>query len=64
MMRISVILLAFTLAACGSAADDDGVGGVSAGEAKALNEAAAMLDARVSANMQALEPYEGPNAAQ
>ncbi|MET0249422.1 MAG: hypothetical protein ABW164_06805 [Sphingobium sp.] len=33
------------LAACGSGSDE-GVGGVSASEARALNEAAAMLDAR------------------
>ncbi|MEA3541111.1 MAG: hypothetical protein U9R77_03195 [Pseudomonadota bacterium] len=33
---------------CGSS-DDDGVGGVSASEARALNEAAAMLDARAGA---------------
>lgn len=33
------------LAACGSGSDD-GVGGVSASEARALNDAAAMLDAR------------------
>ena len=36
------------LAACGSASDD-GVGGVSASEASALNDAAAKLDARSDA---------------
>jgi len=32
------------LASCGAADDDPGVGGVTAGEARALNDAAAMLD--------------------
>ncbi|MEJ7934565.1 hypothetical protein WG907_09885 [Sphingobium sp. AN558] len=41
----AAVAAAFGLAACGSA-PDEGVGGVSASEASALNDAAAMLDAR------------------
>lgn len=52
-----VTLLA--LAACGSP-DGDGVGGVSASEASALNDAAAMLDARSDA---ARPSAEGLNPA-
>lgn len=40
---IAITLLAL-LAACGSGEEDPGPGGVTAGEAKALDEAAAMLD--------------------
>ncbi|MGE0776593.1 MAG: hypothetical protein AB7L36_16345 [Sphingomonadaceae bacterium] len=55
---------AFALAAslllhgCG-ASDDAGVGGVTAGEAQALNEAAAMLDERAANVQQALEVENG-----
>lgn len=62
MIRTASLLLALILSACGSAADDDGVGGVSAGEAKALNEAAAMLDARPGANIQMPDASETANA--
>ncbi|CAM8641567.1 MULTISPECIES: hypothetical protein [Sphingobium] len=49
MIRIFLSMaVAFALAACDSGSQD-GVGGVSAGEAKALNEAAARLDARAGA---------------
>jgi len=41
-----VWLLALLLAACGSGDDDPGPGGVTVGEAKALDEAAEMLDAQ------------------
>ena len=40
--------LALTLAGCGPGANEPGPGGVTVGEAKALDEAAAMLDARRS----------------
>lgn len=43
LLAIPTLLLG--LAGCGSGSDD-GVGGVSASEARALNEAAATLDAR------------------
>lgn len=45
--RTSAIFAALlAVASCGSYDDSDGVGGVTASEAQALNEAAAMLDAR------------------
>ncbi len=40
------VLAALALAGCGRADNDAGPGGVSVGEAKALDEAAEMLDAR------------------
>ncbi|CAH0352247.1 hypothetical protein BH11PSE5_BH11PSE5_25060 [soil metagenome] len=40
------IALPLALAACGEGASGDGVGGVSASEARALNQAAEMLDNR------------------
>lgn len=49
MRRITLAFLAlFPLAACGSG-ERDGVGGVSASEAQALNEAATRLDAQAGA---------------
>lgn len=42
---IAASIATFCLAACGSGSES-GVGGVSASEASALNDAAAMLDAR------------------
>lgn len=49
MIRPSLALLVFLpIAACGSG-ERDGVGGVSASEAQALNEAAARLDAQAGA---------------
>lgn len=47
-IRLVAIGALLCLAACGSGAGD-GVGGVSASEASALNEAAATLDARAGA---------------
>ncbi|QGP78995.1 hypothetical protein [Sphingobium sp. CAP-1] len=53
MIRTALPLMALlALAACGSgdqAGDQDGVGGVSAGDAQALNDAAARLDAQAGA---------------
>ena len=47
MGRSTALVLALsTLAACGAADNDPGPGGVTVGEAKALDAAAAMLDAR------------------
>jgi len=40
--------LALMLGACGASDEGQGVGGVTPGEAQALNEAAAILDARAS----------------
>ena len=49
MIRPLLALLAlFSFSACGSG-EGDGVGGVSASEAQALNEAAARLDAQADA---------------
>jgi hypothetical protein len=49
-----------TLAACGSGSQD-GVGGVSAGEAQALNEAAAQIDAQTGAAVRS-DPGLNPAA--
>lgn len=43
-MRLLMMTLPLLLAACGTPDDDAAPGGVSAGEAQALNDAAAMLD--------------------
>ena len=42
--HITAIALAAVLVACGGGPNDPGVGGVTRGEADALNDAAAMLD--------------------
>ncbi len=47
-LAASALVATILLAACGSS---DGAGGVTASEASALNDAAAMLDARSSAAM-------------
>lgn len=44
--QIAVYLGLLSLAACGPAQNDPGPGGVTVGEAKALDEAAEMLDER------------------
>lgn len=46
MTRPATTLLALLLAACGPAGNDPGPGGVTVDEARALDEAAAMLDER------------------
>lgn len=46
MKNISIILILAGLVACGPAQNDPGPGGVTVGEAKALDEAAKMLDER------------------
>ncbi len=43
---LSALSLALLLAACGAGDNDPGPGGVTVGEARALDEAAEMLDAR------------------
>lgn len=48
-MRLGLILVAalpMALAACSDNSTEDGVGGVTASEARALNDAAEMLDKR------------------
>ncbi len=42
----SLAVAAFTVSACGPSATDPGPGGVNAGDAKALDEAAKKLDER------------------
>ncbi len=46
MIRILTLLTALLLVSCGPAQNDPGPGGVTVGEAKALDEAAEMLDER------------------
>ena len=46
MMRKSGLFAIFVLVACGPAENDPGPGGVTVGEARALDEAAEMLDER------------------
>ncbi|MFN4113676.1 MAG: hypothetical protein ACK4GD_07020 [Sphingomonadaceae bacterium] len=46
MMRFGTILAVLALAACGPAGNDPGPGGVTVDEAKALDEAAEMLEER------------------
>lgn len=46
--RLPLALLPLLLASCGPGANEPGPGGVTVGEAKALDDAAAMLDARRS----------------
>lgn len=46
MKQIAICLGLLSLAACGPAQNDPGPGGVTVGEAKALDEAAEMLDER------------------
>ena len=48
----ALLLIATALHGCGRSDQDEGVGGVTKGEADALNEAAQMLDSR-AANVQA-----------
>ena len=44
--RYSIFLGAISLAACGPAQNDPGPGGITVGEAQALDDAAEMLDER------------------
>lgn len=46
MKRITAITMILALAACGPTENDPGPGGVTVGEAQALDEAAEMLEAR------------------
>ncbi|WP_067734541.1 hypothetical protein [Novosphingobium naphthalenivorans] len=55
MKRFCLLSCLLALAACGKADNDPGPGGVTVGEARALDEAAAMLDAR-RPPQEALEP--------
>ena len=57
MKRILVWIAALTLAGCGAGENDPGPGGVTMGEARALDEAARMLDER-PVPPEALEPVQ------
>lgn len=46
MMKAFVAIILLALAACGKADNDPGPGGVTIGEARALDEAAGMIEAR------------------
>jgi hypothetical protein len=46
MRRICAVIALMTLAACGKSDNDPGPGGVTIGEARALDEAAEMLEQR------------------
>lgn len=60
MNRISYMLIALALlvltSGCGPAENDPGPGGVTVGEAKALDEAASMLDERNAPLVDGTEP--------
>lgn len=58
----AVLALFMGLSACGASEEDAAVGGVTAGEAKALNEAAAILDARAN-NVAAALRGDGADAS-
>ncbi|MPT47776.1 MAG: hypothetical protein E2598_05040 [Sphingobium sp.] len=58
---LTAITLVSALSACGASDEGAGVGGVTAGEAKALNEAAAMLDARADNAAAALQGDDSAN---
>lgn len=56
--------LSFALSSCGPAENDPGPGGVTVGEARALDEAAEMLDERQANPDAATQPQaEAPAAA-
>lgn len=53
---LALTALSFGLAACGPAENDPGPGGVTVGEARALDEAAEMLDERQANPAAATQP--------
>lgn len=61
MRTVPILFLALTLAACGKADNEPGPGGVTVGEARALDEAAQMMeDQRLPA--AAIPPAAAPAA--
>jgi hypothetical protein len=58
---LCLLLTAMTLSGCGKADSDPGPGGVTVGEARALDEAAAMLDER-RPPAEALQPSQEQTA--
>lgn len=57
-----LVLAVLALAGCGRSDSDPGPGGVTVGEARALDEAAAMLDER-RPPAEALQPSQGNEPA-
>lgn len=53
-LPVPILMIPFLLGACGANDSAEGPGGVTADEARALNEAAAMLDARAENTQTAL----------
>ena len=61
---VPALSLLLGLTACGQADNDPGPGGVTVGEARALDEAAEMLDSqRLPADALAASPTASPSAA-
>ncbi len=62
MKKLLSVAATFTLFACGPAENDPGPGGVTVGEAKALDEAAEMLDERntLPERAEQSEPLQEP----
>lgn len=58
-LSASILAISFLLGACGANDSAEGPGGVTADEARALNEAAAMLDARADNTQTALSGNSG-----
>ena len=56
MKRLSAIAAVLALAACGKSDNDPGPGGVSIGEARALDEAAEMIEQRRLPSEAVAEP--------
>ena len=59
MKKLSITIALLALAACGKSDNDPGPGGVSIGEARALDEAAEMIEQRRLPS----EAVAGPSAA-
>lgn len=60
MRNIFSVMILTGLAACGPAQNDPGPGGVTVGEAKALDEAAKMLDERNAPPEMSKNPETAP----
>lgn len=59
----TALLLPLCLLACGPGDNDPGPGGVTVGEARALDEAAEMLDRQTAAESAAADQDEGATPA-
>lgn len=60
---LALAALSFALSSCGPAENDPGPGGVTVGEARALDEAAEMLDERQANPDAATQPQAEAQAA-